>query len=129
MSAGKLIPRQLAVASLYALLALLGTASRAEDHEVARSDHEIARRALAAGEILPLRTVLQRLERHHPGEVLEVELEQKDSRWIYEVKLLGRDGSVSKLLLDARDAALIEIKGRRAGRGNDSKQHNSEARP
>lgn len=81
-----------------------------------RQDHEIARRALAAGEILPLRTLLQRLERTHPGEVLEVELDQKSGRWIYEVKLLGNDGGVSKLLLDASDATLIETRGRRSPR-------------
>jgi uncharacterized membrane protein YkoI len=92
-----------------------------------RQDHEIARRALAAGEILPLRTLLQRLERTHPGEVLEVELEQKSGRWLYEVKLLSNDGGVSKLLLDASDATLIEIKGPRTGKHDARKP--SETRP
>lgn len=92
-----------------------------------RQDHEIARRALAAGEILPLRTLLQRLERTHPGEVLEVELDQKSGRWIYEVKLLGNDGGVSKLLLDASDATLIETRGRRSDR-HETRQP-GEARP
>lgn len=92
-----------------------------------RQDHEIARRALATGEILPLRTLLQRLERTHPGEVLEVELEQKSGRWIYEVKLLAGDGSVSKLLLDASDATLIETRGRRSARPETRQR--GEARP
>lgn len=73
-----------------------------------RQDHDVARQALAAGEILPLRKVLERIERTHPGEVLEVELERENGRWVYEVKLLRRDGGVQKLLLDARDGTLLD---------------------
>lgn len=81
-----------------------------------RQDHEIARQALAAGEILPLRTVLEKIQREHRGEVLEVELERESGRWIYEVKMLRADGGINKLLIDARNAALLEVKGRRHGR-------------
>jgi hypothetical protein len=81
-----------------------------------RQDHEVARRALAAGEILSLRQVLERIEREHRGEVLEVELEQEDRRWIYEVKMLRRDGGINKLKIDARDGTLLEVKGRHGGR-------------
>jgi len=77
-----------------------------------RQDHEIARRALEAGEILSLRQVLERIEREHHGQVLEVELEQEDQRWIYEVKMLRRDGGINKLIIDARDGRVLEIKGR-----------------
>lgn len=75
-------------------------------------DHERARQALQSGQILPLRTVLERLERSHPGKVLEVELEQKDGLWIYEVKLLQADGQLVKLMLDAKIAVIIERKNR-----------------
>lgn len=81
-----------------------------------RQDHEVARRALEAGEILSLRQVLSRIEREHRGEVLEVELEHEDQRWIYEVKMLRRDGGINKLLIDARDGSVLEIKGRQGGR-------------
>jgi uncharacterized membrane protein YkoI len=40
------------------------------------SDHDRARQALEAGEVLPLRTILERVEREYPGQVLEVELER-----------------------------------------------------
>lgn len=75
-------------------------------------DHERARQALQSGQILPLRTVLERLERSHPGKVLEVELEQKDGLWIYKVKLLQADGQLVKLMLDAKIAVIIERKNR-----------------
>ncbi|MCE1172201.1 PepSY domain-containing protein [Azovibrio restrictus] len=71
------------------------------------ADHERARKALAAGEIMPLRQVLERVEKDYPGQVLEVELDREHGQWIYEIKLLRPDGAVSKLELDARDGTLL----------------------
>ena len=70
-------------------------------------DHDRARRALEAGEILPLKTVLETLARDTPGQVMEVELERKGERWVYEIKLLRAGGSLVKFRVDARDGAII----------------------
>ena len=74
----------------------------------ADSDHDRARQALEAGEILPLRTVLDKLARDVPGQVMEVELERSAERWIYEIKLLQAGGALIKLKVDARDATVIK---------------------
>ena len=79
-----------------------------------REDHERARRAMTTG-------VLERLEREHPGQVLEVELEQDDGQWVYEVKLLQNDGQLVKIKLDAKTAAVLSSRAR-AG-------HSDRARP
>jgi len=76
------------------------------------ADHERARRALEAGEVMPLRTVLEHVERDYPGEVLEVELDREDDVWVYEIKLIRKGGDVLKLELDARDGSLRRIRGR-----------------
>jgi uncharacterized membrane protein YkoI len=90
------------------LLALLGVgASQAADEH----DHDRARRALESGEIVPLRTILERVERDYPGQIMEVELEREDARWIYEIKLLRTGGALVKLEIDARDGKLLGIKG------------------
>ena len=52
-------------------------------------DHERARAAVEAGQVLPLPTLLERLRRTHPGQVLELELEREDGRWIYELEPSG----------------------------------------
>lgn len=78
-------------------------------------DHDRARAAVQAGEALPLPAVLKQLERSHPGQVLEVELEREDGRWRYEVKLLQADGQLLKLVLDARTGAVLSE--RRRGEG------------
>ncbi|MBI1888032.1 MAG: PepSY domain-containing protein [Nitrosomonadales bacterium] len=89
------------------ILASLGMgASQAGDNH----DHDRARRALEAGEILPLRTILERVEHDHPGRVMEVDLERKDTGWRYEIKLLRGDGALIKLKIDARDGTVLGIK-------------------
>ena len=97
-----------AALSAVLLLALLGVgASQAADEH----DHDRARRALESGEIVPLRTILERVERDYPGQIMEVELEREDARWIYEIKLLRTGGALVKLEIDARDGKLLGIKG------------------
>jgi uncharacterized membrane protein YkoI len=78
----------------------------------ADSDHDRARDAVQAGQVLPLKTVLERLEREHPGQVLEVELERDDGRWIYDVKLLQAGGRLVKLELDAASGAVLKRRDR-----------------
>lgn len=75
-------------------------------------DHDRARHALEAGEILPLRTIIERLERDYPGQILEVELERDGQRWVYKIKLLRANGALVKMKLDASDGTLLGIKGR-----------------
>lgn len=74
----------------------------------ADDDHERARAAVQAGEVLPLPELLSRLQLSWPGQVLELELEREDGRWIYEVKLLQPGGQVVKLDVDARTAAVLK---------------------
>lgn len=80
-------------------------------------DHDLARQALEAGEILPLRSVLERIERDYPGEVMEVELEREDGKWAYEIKMIRRGGGIAKLKLNAKDASLIEIRDKNTRQG------------
>ncbi|MCW8917594.1 MAG: PepSY domain-containing protein [Gammaproteobacteria bacterium] len=75
-------------------------------------DHEHARKSLEAGEILPLRAILEKVERDYPGQIIEVELEREAERWVYKLKLLRANGALVKMKLDAADATLLGIKGR-----------------
>lgn len=75
-------------------------------------DHDRARQALDAGEVIPLGTVLEKVKRDTPGEVMEVELEHKKGRWVYEIKLLRPGGSLMKLLVNASDGTIIARGGR-----------------
>ena len=74
------------------------------------NDHDLARAALASGEILPLSAILTRLEKDYPGQIVEVELEREKGQWIYEIKLLQKDGLRQKLKVDAKNADVISDK-------------------
>lgn len=94
------------------LLAGAGVSLASDGHG---SDQDRARQALEAGEVLPLRTILERVERDYPGQVVEVELEREHGRWAYEIKLLRSGGSLVKLKVDARDGTVLGIKARKGG--------------
>jgi len=82
------------------------------------ADHDRARKAVEAGEVLPLRTVLERLEREYPGQIMEVELERKGERWVYEIKLLRPGGALLKLKVDARNGVPLDSKASEADGGS-----------
>lgn len=82
-----------------------GQALRADD-----SDHELARDALQQGRVLPLRQVLDKIEREYQGQVLKIEFERDDGRYVYEIRLLQKDGRVAKLKVDAVDGRVLKIK-------------------
>ena len=74
----------------------------------ADNDHDRARKALEAGEILPLREILARAEKAFPGQMIEAELEtERGGAMIYEIKMLTSDGRVAKLIYDARTGDLL----------------------
>jgi len=75
-------------------------------------DHDRARQALEAGEVLPLRTILERVEREYPGRTLEVELESDHGQWLYEIKLLRPGGDLIRLKVDAADGRILGVRQR-----------------
>ena len=83
---------------------------------LADRDHDAARRALEDGKVLPLRRILDAAESQFGGSALEVELDDDDGRWIYEVKLLAPGGRIVKLKLDAATAEVLSAKGAGLGR-------------
>jgi len=86
------------------ILALLAGPVLADD-----DDQDRARRALEAGEILPLSEILAVAEAARPGRVIEVELERDDGRWIYELGLVTPGGRLYEMEIDAATATLLEL--------------------
>lgn len=99
---------------LLAAALLLATAGALPARAGDGHDHDRARQAVAAGEILPLRSILERVERDAPGQVMEVELDRQAGRWIYELKVLRTGGYLVKLKIDAKDGTVLESRRRDA---------------
>lgn len=106
-------PRRLALlgvlAGALAVSAPLHAEAGEHDH-----DHDLAREALEQGRVLPLRTVLDQVEREYQGQVLKIEFEHEDGRFIYEIRLLQRDGRLAKLEVDATTGRVLKIKRKRS---------------
>ena len=97
-------------------LCLLGASPllRADDDD--HGAHELARQALEQGRVLPLRAVLEKIERDYQGQALKVEFEQDDGRFLYKIRLLQSDGRMVKLKVNAVDGKVLEIKRKEHGR-------------
>lgn len=90
---------------LSALLALssVWTAAWARD-----LDQDQAQELRQAGVILPLEGFInQALERYPNASLLEVELEQKHGRYLYEIELLTSHKQARELKFDARTGELL----------------------
>jgi len=83
-------------------LLLLATVGLADD------DHLEARRLMETDSILPLESILDRVQAQRPGRILEVELEREDGRYVYEIELLDESGQVWELELDAVTGETLE---------------------
>lgn len=92
----------------------LGGAPGAPLH-AGESDHELARQALQQGQVLPLRQVLDKVEHDYQGQVVKIEFERDEGRYVYEIRLLQNDGRMAKLKVDALDGRVLKIK-RKEGR-------------
>ena len=100
--------RPFVLMALAVAAATAGTAAQAAER--GHGDHDLARQALERGQVLPLRTVLEKVEREYQGQVLKVEFEHDDGRFIYEIRLLRQDGRMAKLKIDAVDGRVLQIK-------------------
>ena len=100
--------RPFVLMALAVAAATAGTAAQAAER--GHGDHDLARQALERGQVLPLRTVLEKVEREYQGQVLKVEFEHDDGRFLYEIRLLQQDGRMAKLKIDAADGRVLQIK-------------------
>jgi len=76
----------------------------------ADDDHIEARRLLDSGEILPLEVILNNVRRTFPGRILDVELEREDGQIAYEVEILGEDGVVTEIYINAKTGKVLSVK-------------------
>ncbi|PKG49116.1 MULTISPECIES: PepSY domain-containing protein [Halomonadaceae] len=63
------------------------------------------------GEVVSLDTILDWLEAHYIGDVLEVEVEREGGYVEYEIKLLGPQGQVVEFEFDGHNGQLMSIEG------------------
>lgn len=71
-------------------------------------DHDRARAAVSAGEILPLAALLPTLETRFGARLIEVELDRDDRRLVYEIEMITPAGRILEIEVDAKTGAILE---------------------
>lgn len=89
-----------------------GTPARAGDDDDRnrrkRHDHERARRALEEGRARPLADILAEVRPRLGGEVIEVEFDREDGRYVYEFKVITPAGQLREIEVDALTAEILK---------------------
>jgi uncharacterized membrane protein YkoI len=88
------------------IMVLLGQIFTAQ----AEGDHDETKRLLKSENILSLEVILEKLRPRYPGKILEVELERKSNHIVYEVEIVGDDGIVHELYIDAKTGDVLNSK-------------------
>jgi uncharacterized membrane protein YkoI len=91
-------------------LILVGANAWADDDG---DDRQRARDLRERGEILPLQTILEKAQAERPGRVLEVEFDEEDHQYIYEVQILSPDGVVWEIEINAATGEPLEVERKR----------------
>lgn len=70
---------------------------------LADGDHRNkAKRLHQAGDIVAVEQILSYVRQHHPGRVIEVDLEEKGGRYLYEIEVVDSTGEVKEHYFDAK---------------------------
>jgi len=68
------------------------------------------RRAVQQKKILPLGEIKRIIEKKTNSEIIKVELERKKRRWVYEFKIVDRQGRLREVYVDASNGTIIKSK-------------------
>ncbi|MFO1149719.1 MAG: hypothetical protein U1E62_15180 [Alsobacter sp.] len=80
------------------------------DEATIRSDQDLAREAVARGQILALSAVLPQLERAAPGRRLSVALRPRGQGWAYDFSVLSPSGVVRRVVIDAKTNKVLDMR-------------------
>lgn len=61
-----------------------------------------------SGDILSLESILQQVQKDFPGRVIEVELEEEDNAYVYEIELVDKDNVAWELEIDAKTGKVLK---------------------
>ena len=92
---------------LVASVSVAAVPSLAHEDESERRD--AVRRAVEAGEVLPLAQILEKVRVRVSGDVTGIEVNREGGRWHYEVRVIDRGGRVLEVHVDAQSGNIEEI--------------------
>lgn len=93
------------------LLASGGASTSADDRRDRHSkvSHDEVLAALQRNEIRPLPEILAAAEKVVAGPVVKVEVKRKNGRFLYEIKIIGEQGRVREVYVDAASLDIMKV--------------------
>jgi uncharacterized membrane protein YkoI len=92
---------------LAALASMAARPSFAHDDDPERRD--AVRRAVEAGEVLPLSQILEKVRLKVSGDITGIEINREEGRWHYELRVIDRGGRVLEVHVDAHSGNIEQI--------------------
>ena len=77
---------------------------------MADDDHIRAKRLHQSGDIVAVEQILNQVRQHYSGRVLEVDLEENNGLYLYEIEAVDSSGDVRKLYFDAKTGKPVKGK-------------------
>jgi len=71
------------------------------------NDSDRARDAVRSGQIMPLKTMLRKIDATRYGRIIDIRLSRSQSRDVYQLKLRDNAGAIRTLRVDARSGSLL----------------------
>ena len=100
------------IATLLAAAACAAAPAAARASDSGEPDqHDQARVLVEAGTIRPLTDILAGVLPALGGRVIDVALQSEGGRWIYELTVVGPDGRISEVDVDAATAMVVDHEG------------------
>ena len=92
-----------------ALLFPLMAAGQTDVIPVENSQQDEAREAVKQGLVRPLEEVLTEVRKTIKGDIVEIEFEKDDGRFIYEIEYVAPDGHLMEIKIDAKTLAVVSL--------------------
>lgn len=70
-------------------------------------DQEAARQALAEGRVRPLEDIIAHVRKTIKGDIIEIEFERDNGRFVYELEILQETGQLLEIVVDARTLEIL----------------------
>jgi len=75
-----------------------------------KSHQRTIRNAVQQKKILPLGDIKRIVEKKTNSEIIKIELERKKRRWVYEFKIVDRQGRLREVYVDASNGTIFKTK-------------------
>lgn len=95
--------------AVFALLMPLSAAGDTDDDTDDSSQQDLARDAVRKGLVRPLEEVLALVRKTVKGDIVEIEFDTDDGRFVYEIEYVDPSGHLMEIKVDAKSLAVISI--------------------